>query len=206
MVNPPTAAELRRKLQQAHPADRHKVEAEIESARQKMMKDAALNTVNAAGKLANQVVASTSNRVNELNAEVERLTKAMANMNIGLQVRKRMTPQDMRDALNGLFDQYNFSPAEELVMMLKNPNHPFYIQDAGTRVRVLQDLNSYVMPKLKSTEITGEVKHKHVIMIKRFGDDGAVQIEKAAEQKILDVPVVTREITPVTEGGSDGRN
>lgn len=196
MVNPPTAAELRRKLQQAHPADRQKVQQEVESDRQKMMKDAALNTVNAAKTAAqnivaqaNTAVASTSNRVNELNAEVERLTKALADINIGLQVRKRMTPQDMRDALNGLFDQYNFSPAEELVMMLKNPSHPFYIQDAGTRVRVLQDLNSYVMPKLKSTEIKGEVEHKHTITILRIGEDGTRKKEELAARPI-EVPTI----------------
>ncbi len=166
MANIPTPEQIKQIVRSTHPSERQKVAIDLAQA-----------PVKAAATLANKVVASASNRVNELSAEVERLTAMLQTTSVALEKRKRMTPQDMRDALNGLFETYNFSPAEELVMMLKNPAHPFYITDLRLRTSVLQDLNSYVMPKLKSTEIKGEVEHKHTIMIKRFGEDGVTKIE-----------------------------
>ena len=89
--NVPTPAQMKELLRQAHPADRAKLEKEVVSLKQQAMKDAALNTVKAAKEAAkgviaqaNKAVASTNNHVNELNAEVERLTRAMAAMQIGL--------------------------------------------------------------------------------------------------------------------------
>ena len=179
MANVPTPEQIKQIVRSTHPAERQKVAINLHQA-----------PVKAAANLAHQVVAKTTNQVNELNAEVEKLTKQLAEVANGLQIRKRMSPQDLRDALNGLFETYNFSPAEELVMMLKNPAHPFYIEDRGMRIKVLTDLQSYVMPKLKSTEITGEVKHRHTIVIKRFGDDNTVTMEELP-------PPVNREAIPV---------
>lgn len=166
MANVPTPEQIKQIVRSTHPSERQKVAIDLARA-----------PVKAAADLATKVVASASNRVNELTAEVERLTALMQSTAGKLEQRKRMTPQDMRDALNGLFETYNFSPAEELVLMLKDPSHPFYITDIKLRTSVLEGLNSYVMPKLKSTEIKGEVEHKHTIVIKRFGDDGVAKLE-----------------------------
>lgn len=179
MANVPTPEQIKQIVRSAHPAEREKVAIDLHRA-----------PVKAAASLAQKVVASATNQVNELSAEVDRLTEQLRAVSIGLQNRKRMTPQDLRDALNGLFETYNFSPAEELVMMLKNPSHPHYIQETGMRIKVLSELQSYVMPKLKNTEVTGEVKHKHTIVIKRFGDDNTVTMEELP-------PPVNREAIPV---------
>lgn len=110
-----------------------------------------------------------------------------------------MTPSDLRDALNSMFETYNFSPAEEMVQMLQDPSHPYYVQEIPQRLKILTELQSYVMPKLKSTEVTGEVKHKHTIVIKRYGADGSVKTEDApviapleSRRAIIDVPSEVR--------------
>ena len=173
-------------LRGTHPADRDK-----------MARDTYRAPVAAAKALADKVVASATTQVGALSAEVARLTAMLQGTSTALEKRKRMTPQDMRDALNGLFESYNFSPAEELVLMLKDPNHEFYIQDARLRTSVLLDLNKYVMPTLKSTEITGEVKHKHTIVIKRFGPDGGHTLEAPPEPPPRELEVTKKEVTDV---------
>jgi len=179
MANIPTPDQIKAIVRGTHPAERQKVAIDLTRA-----------PVQAAGNLAAKVVASATNQVNELKAEVERLRGLLQGTATALEKRKRMTPQDMRDALNGLFESYNFSPAEELVQMVMDPTHQFYITDIRLRTSVLQDLNTYVMPKLKSTEIKGEVEHKHTIVIKRFGDDGVTKLEP------FEAPV-NREAIPV---------
>jgi len=166
MATIPTAEQIKQIVRSTHPADRHKVAAAL-----------AIAPVKAAGDHAAKVVASATNQVNELKAEVARLSGLLQATATTLEKRKRMTPQDMRDALNGLFETYNFSPAEELVQMCMDPAHPFYIEDLKLRVNVLQDLNSYVMPKLKNTEIKSTHEHTHTVVIKRFGDDGVTRME-----------------------------
>lgn len=187
MANVPTPEQIKQIVRSTHPAERQKVAINLHQV-----------PVKAAANLAQQVVAKTTNQVNELNAEVERLTKQLAEVASGLQIRKRMSPQDLRDALNGLFETYNFSPAEELVMMLKNPAHPYYIQDVGMRTKVLFELQAYVMPKLKSTEITGEVKHKHTIVIKQYGPNKEVTTKEFVpppNRESIPVETVVKEVT-----------
>lgn len=181
MAQVPTPEQVKHLLRGTHPADRDKVAQDTYRA-----------PVAAAKAQADKVMAASAAHTASLKAEVEKLTAQLSMVSVGLEQRKRMTPQDMRDALNGLFATYNFSPAEELVLMLKDPSHPYYIMDAGMRVAVLKELNSYVMPKLKSTEITGEVKHKHTIVIKRFGADGGHTIEAPAPPPALEVPAEVR--------------
>lgn len=148
--------------------------------REKALKSLVTGPLKQAEKAAQVAQQQTAKTVEKLEAKILDLTKRMEMGKSQLAVRQRMTPQDMRDALNALFDTYNFSPAEELVQMLMLPSHPYYITEPAQRVAVLKDLNAYVMPKLKSTEITGEVKHKHTITIMRIGPDGQANREAAA--------------------------
>lgn len=124
-------------------------------------------------------MAGAAKKVEQLEAHIEKLTGQLRQVATGLEVRKRMTPNDLRDALNSMFETYNFSPAEEMVQMLRDPSHPYYVIEIPQRLKILSELQSYVMPKLKSTEVTGEVKHKHTIVIKRYGADGTVKTEEA---------------------------
>lgn len=194
---PMTAEELKARLRSTHPADRANTAAAYLKA-----------PVNEAKKIAEKAVAATTNRVNELEAHIEKLTGMIRQVSQGLEVRKRMSPDDLRDALNGLFATYNFSPAEEMVMMIKDPSHPYYVSDPGMRLKILSELQSYVMPKLKSTEVKGTVDHKHTIVIKRFGADGVVSTEKAPvlekteeRRQIMDVEEV--KVPGISKGGTE---
>jgi hypothetical protein len=144
------------------------------------------------------IAQAAAQEVKEAVAEAKTLatnmqTKVAELENKLIAARRRSTPQEMRTAMNELFEKYDFSPAEEMIQMLKDPGHAHYIVDVGMRVRVLSDLQSYVMPKLKSTEIHGEVEHSHTIKILRIGQDGKAQVEDMiAPRRVttIDVPTI----------------
>lgn len=172
MARVKTAEEIRAILRETHPGDRAQA---VES----LVADTARSVTAQASARAEEAALRVEKKVSQLKEQV-------AKLNTGLEVRKRMSPDDLRDALNSLFATYNFSPAEELVQMCMRPEHPFFITDLRLRVNVLQDLNSYVMPKLKSTEIKGSVDHRHThaITIVRIGEDGKL----TKEEKTLEGP------------------
>lgn len=177
MARVKTAEEIREILRETHPCDRAKA---VET----LVADTARSVTAQATARTAEVAVQVERKVRELQGKVEEMKGALA-------VRQRMTPQDLRDALNSLFATYNFSPAEELVQMCMCPEHPFYIRDQRLRVSVLQDLNAYVMPKLKSTEIHGKVEHEHIhsITIVRIGEDGKLTKEskQLETQKKIDI-------------------
>lgn len=156
---------------------------------------------------AEKKVEDANARANKVIAKVERKLDDVArhaeSLSTELRRRDRMTPSDLRNALNQLFDTYDFSPAEELVGMLMDKGHEHYIKDTRLRVTVLSELQSYVMPKLKSTEIKGEVEHKHTVVVVRYGEDGVVRREEApvlrGREAVTDVEVVS-----TTTGGNHG--
>lgn len=168
----PTADEIREllRIRQLHPADRAKALDKLKSQTGQEVQESVKKSLAEQSKKAEKAGAET--------AELEKRLSQLRTQMQGLEVRSRMSPQDLRAALNGLFETYNFSPAEELVMMLKDPKHPYYIDNVHLRVKVLGDLQSYVMPKLKNTEIQGRVEHAHKITIMRIGDDGVVKKEE----------------------------
>jgi uncharacterized protein YpuA (DUF1002 family) len=168
-LKPLTVEEIKAKLRSTHPADRPKV----------VTSDPYKAPVQQAKVVAEKMMEGAAKKVEQLEAHIEKLTGQLRQVATGLEVRKRMTPNDLRDALNSMFETYNFSPAEEMVQMLRDPNHPYYVIEIPQRLKILSELQSYVMPKLKSTEVTGEVKHKHTIVIKRYGADGIAKMEEA---------------------------
>lgn len=120
--------------------------------------------------------------------------------------KKRRTASELRAAMDILMEKYDFSPAEELIKLAleKREGGDFdgmYELDASgqrsLRVSILQELMGYVQPKLKSVEVTGEVKHSHEVHIIRWGDDGQVRKESLTNPgNRLAIPVeatVTRE-------------
>lgn len=132
--------------------------------------------------------------VNRVTKKLEEVSDHVKTLSTEIQRRDRMTPTDLRKALNDLFSTYDFSPAEELVQMLMNKGHEHYIDDVRLRVNVLSELQSYVMPRLKSTEIKGEVEHKHTVVVVRYGEDGSVTQEQAPRvidrESVVDAEVV----------------
>jgi|SRR5688572_3253159 len=110
-------------------------------------------------------------RATRLAAEANRRVEAEITR---MRTRGRETPMELRAALNELFKNYDFSPAEELVRMLMDRAYEYHVKDLGLRKAILCELQQYVMPKLKSTEITGRIDHAHTIVIQRYGEDGSV--------------------------------
>lgn len=89
------------------------------------------------------------------------MTKAMALKNT-----RRMTPAEIREGLDLLFQKYNFSPVEELIIIAQNTDNEV------TQVSICKFLTEFMLPKLKTVEVKGQVDHNHTIVIRRFGPDG----------------------------------
>ncbi len=135
---------------------------------------------------------------------VRGLNQSIALLQQGIAKLQRKTPKDLRDALNLLFEKHDFSPAEKLVeMVLETDSAGRYVLTPDQRIRVLSDLQSYVMPKLKSVEVSGEVEHKHSITIIRYGDDGKIKREALDAPKhrdAIDVVATPRQVGEEVKG------
>jgi uncharacterized protein YeeX (DUF496 family) len=160
-----------------HPADRPA--ATVDSVMKKIRGDLEAPVQRAIAQASNvqQRAIDLERRVEEVTAKLEETSRAVV-------ARSRMTPQDLRDALMELFKTYDFSPAEDMVRMLKDSSYEHYVQNIHLRVKILSELQSYVMPKLKNTEVQGKVEHSHKITIMRIGDDGVPLQEKNRAEPI----------------------
>jgi hypothetical protein len=121
--------------------------------------------------------------------QVHDLQSKMEAMHQSLSKLSRSTPADLRKVMMHLFETNDFSPAEELISMALGRecrDGRTYELTADQRVRILSELNSYVMPKLRSVEVKGEVEHKHRVVIVRYGDDGNTRQEEMAAPKQRD--------------------
>jgi len=117
-------------------------------------------------KLAGQPVTSTQEQTNEA-----LLKASVAQRNVGylekkldaLSKKPKMTPAQLREGLDLLFQKFNFSPAEELIRTSMETD------DVSLATRINMFLLEFVMPKLKSVEVSGSIDHNHVVVIRRFG-------------------------------------
>lgn len=116
--------------------------------------------------------------------KVERLEKQVES----LVSRGKMTAGELREAFLLVCQKYDFMPADELARMVmeRTPTGAFLLSP-DQRIRVLTQLNKFVMPELKAVEVKGTVEHNHTITIIRYGDDGTVRREAVQPQKVLDV-------------------
>lgn len=109
---------------------------------------------------------------------------------LGREVSKKRTAKDMREALDLLREKHDFSAAEELIeLAMELRGKPLLL---NLRVKILETLLEYEVPKLKSVEVTGEVEHSHTITIVRYGEDGSIRQEKLQDPgsvKVLAAPV-----------------
>lgn len=118
----------------------------------------------------------------------------------------RKTPEELRHALNMMFETINFSPAEELARMcMETDSEGRFALGTSERIRILSELNSYVMPKLKSVEVSGKVDHQHTIEIHRFGADGSVRTEKVVDAKDRPLIEMGGPVERVIEGGVEAK-
>ena len=100
----------------------------------------------------------TGEALSAIKAKIESLRKG-----------KKLTPAQIREGLDLLFQQYDFSPVESLVKLA------MCTQDENLQARVCMFLTELVLPKLKSVEVSGSVDHTHTVVIRRFGPAGEVQ-------------------------------
>ncbi len=107
---------------------------------------------------------------------------------------KLLSASEMRAALFSICAKYDIDPMEELVKytLPQKVRNKLGLTDEVSvemRVKVLSDLVGYMIPKLKSVEVSGTVDHEHHIEIVRYGEDGTVRREK-----------VTPNTAPVIQG------
>jgi len=140
------------------------------------------------------LTARLERRAEEMEARIEELTGRVV-------AQRRRTPQELRDSLLALFERDDFSPAEEMYAMYRETDGAgHHVCTPDQRIKLLQELTSLVMPKLKTVEVRGHIDHQHRVIIKRYGEDGKVMIEapKVAEPRQFDLPL-PREQKPVAD-------
>lgn len=91
----------------------------------------------------------------------------------------RRLKSELRHIMDIVMEHYEVEPIIELVRMGCDSN-----LDPALRAKIWMELQSYRMPKLKSVEHHGEVKHQHNIVIVRFGEDGKIQTKKSTTSAI----------------------
>jgi hypothetical protein len=114
---------------------------------------------------------------------------------------RKLTPSEIREGIDALFQKYDFSPVENLVLLcMGQPDKPL---TTAQEIQINMFLTEFLIPKLKSVEVKGQVDHVHTIVMRRFGPDGPVDIPFARRVPGLPAPsaeakvaVLTR--TPVT--------
>jgi hypothetical protein len=115
-----------------------------------------------------------SGRIQEPDAPIGRVLAAEESIDVlrrkieALKAGKKLTPAQIREGMDLLFQKYDFSPVEELIIMcMQSPDPEF-------RAKICMFLTKFMVPELKSVEVTGSVDHTHTVVIRRFGADGRV--------------------------------
>ena len=96
--------------------------------------------------------------------EVQQLKQDMAKL-AALKAGKKMTPQQIRESVDLLFQKYDFSPVEELIKLATRTD------DEALAARICMHLMEFILPKMKSIEVSGQVDHTHTVVIRRFGKE-----------------------------------
>ena len=82
---------------------------------------------------------------------------------------KKMTPSEIRQGLDLLMQKYNYSPLENLIITSQQTDN----ESLSTKIDMF--LLEFLLPKLKSVEVSGQVDHTHTVVIRRFGSDGRIE-------------------------------
>ena len=104
----------------------------------------------------------------------------------------RRTPTELRKVLDLILQHYDVEPMLELVKMGMDSANV----SPELRAKIWMELQSYRMPKLKSIEHSGTVRHQHNVVIVRFGEDGKIRTEKSlatvmSGERVIDVKAST---------------
>ena len=88
-----------------------------------------------------------------------------------------------------LFQKYDFSPVEELIITAQHTD------DQSLSTRICMFLTEFLIPKLKSVEVSGTIDHQHTVVIRRFGPEG--QINDTPVQRVPGLPVTNAPVKHV---------
>lgn len=123
-----------------------------------------------------------------LTNQVARLEADLQAANLKLETRNSL-PAEIRKSLDRLLETYDVEPAEELIRLAverKPGTEPGtvgdFVLDRMSRERIWTTLLQYRMPKLKSVENTGTVKHELNIKV--------VMLDEREEEKIIETKVM----------------
>lgn len=82
--------------------------------------------------------------------------------------------------LSVILENARLSPAEELLRMVTAKE-----VDTDQKIKILTELLSYQIPKLKSVETKGQVDHKVTVTIRRYGKEKIpAQVEQSVGQSV----------------------
>lgn len=113
--------------------------------------------------------------------------KELENVNTAM----KFTAKEMRERLLNLFEHEQFNPVKELIQIAKTS------KKEETVVSICKFLTEFLVPKLKSIEVSGSVDHTHTVVIRRFGPDGQRQdtpIQQAASQQLRELARPTEKL------------
>ena len=118
-------------------------------------------------------------KAEQLSSEM-RDVKARLDQLAAIKQAKKLTPQQIRENIDLLFQKYDVSPVEELIKMAMST------QSEALAAKIWLSLVEYMLPKVKSIEVSGAVEHTHKVVIRRFGkDDEEGQQKQTAPMKTL---------------------
>jgi hypothetical protein len=105
-------------------------------------------------------------------------------------LRRKLNPAELRKSLEAILEAHGVEPAEELIKMATERNEQGQlILPPGERLRIWSELLQYRMPKLKSTEMSGQIDHTITVVVRKFGSN---VVEGIASQRVIDIPSVKK--------------
>lgn len=107
----------------------------------------------------------------QFSTPVEQKVRDLEKKVVALRAGKGMSTAELREGLHALFGKYNFNPVEELILLSQGTN------DEGLSAKINIFLSELLVPKLKSVEVSGTIDHNHVVVIRRYGNDGSQRDE-----------------------------
>lgn len=126
----------------------------------------------------------------QLRNRIEDLEVALEEANAKLQNRATL-PAELRKSLDALLEAYDVEPAEELIKLalkrkpgIEPGTEGEFVLSNTERKFIWETLLQYRMPKLKSVENSGTVKHEHTIKVVMLTPEGN---EKIIETKTMTI-------------------
>jgi hypothetical protein len=125
--------------------------------------------------------------------EVDEKLRGMKRKIDALKSGRKLTPAQIRESMDLLFQHYDFSPIEELIKMAIGT------EEERTKKDICMFLTEFMVPKLKSVEISGQVDHTHTVVIRRYGENGKITDQPLPRAPGFPILAPSRDIEAVVE-------